>query len=220
MASQNGSSEWHWMAWFSLYHCDKNCQGGGTPLNGLTALFIMWRFVYIPWKCYEAAVDWLIDWLTLGLRPYGPDAPRPYLERPFLPHNLTSAQGSPVPFLKFWMDPRLKILITSGSKKDPRYTFLFSQKSQQMNPPSPRFPKQGPYEERGPVTGHMHISQKPHISSSPIKEPSLKVPLMESLAERLPTTRALLHWSIKVPGIWAPPHTKFPSASGCSSGSV
>ena len=32
------------------------------------------------------------------------------------------------------------------------------------------------------------------------------VPLMESLAERCPTTRALLHSSIEVPGIWAPSH--------------
>jgi len=37
-----------------------------------------------------------------------------------------------------------------------------------------------------------------------VKEPSLKVPFMESLAERHPTTRALLHSSFKVPGIWAP----------------
>jgi hypothetical protein len=34
---------------------------------------------------------------------------------------------------------------------------------------------------------------------SPVKEPSLKVPLMESLAERCPTTRAFLHSPIKVP---------------------
>jgi hypothetical protein len=35
---------------------------------------------------------------------------------------------------------------------------------------------------------------------------------MESLAERCPTTRALLHSSIEVPGIRvSPPHTRFPS---------
>jgi len=34
---------------------------------------------------------------------------------------------------------------------------------------------------------------------------------MESLAERCPITRALLHSSIKVPGIRPPPHTRFPS---------
>ena len=39
---------------------------------------------------------------------------------------------------------------------------------------------------------------------SPVKESSLKVPFMESHAERCPITRALLHSSIKVPGIRAP----------------
>jgi len=64
------------------------------------------------------------------------------------------------------------------------------------------------------LQGILHISQKPHLSGSPVKEPSLKVPFMESLAERCPTTKALFHSSIKVPGIQAqplPPHTKFPS---------
>ena len=45
----------------------------------------------------------------------------------------------------------------------------------------------------------------------PVKEPSLKVPFMESLAERCPTTTVLLHSPFKVPGIRAPPHTTFPS---------
>jgi hypothetical protein len=47
---------------------------------------------------------------------------------------------------------------------------------------------------------------------SPVKEPSPKVPFMESLAERCPITTALLHSSFKVPGMRAPlPHTRFPS---------
>jgi hypothetical protein len=53
------------------------------------------------------------------------------------------------------------------------------------------------------LQGILHISQKPDLSGSPVKEPSLKVPLIESLAERCPTTRAHLHSSIKVPGIRA-----------------
>jgi chromatin remodeling complex protein RSC6 len=55
--------------------------------------------------------------------------------------------------------------------------------------------------------------KKKKKKNSPVKEPSLKVPFMESLAERCPTTRALLHSSIKVPSIRAPPspHTRFPS---------
>ena len=56
-----------------------------------------------------------------------------------------------------------------------------------------------------PIYRAFCISQKPYLSGSPVKEPSLKVPFMESLAERCPTTRARLHSSIKVPGIRAPP---------------
>jgi len=51
------------------------------------------------------------------------------------------------------------------------------------------------------LQGILRISQKPYPSGSPVKEPSLKVPFMESLAERCPTTRALLQSSFEVPGI-------------------
>ena len=53
-----------------------------------------------------------------------------------------------------------------------------------------------------------------YLSGSPVKEPYLKVPFMESLAERCSIPRALLHSSFKVPGIWASPPTpdsRFPS---------
>jgi hypothetical protein len=66
-------------------------------------------------------------------------------------------------------------------------------------------PQQGLCEKRGPPTGILHISQKIHLLGSPVKEPSLKVPLMESLTERCPTTPAVLHSSIKVLGIRDPP---------------
>jgi hypothetical protein len=106
---------------------------------------------------------------------------------------------------------RLKILMTFGSKKGAQITCLISQKSRQMNPL--QVPKWGPYEERRPFTGHLHISQRPHLSGSPVKEPSLKAPLMESLSERCCTTRALFHSSVKVPGVCPPPppNTSFPS---------
>jgi len=39
------------------------------------------------------------------------------IDGPYVPHNLISAQDSPVPLLKFQMAPRLKILMSSGSKK-------------------------------------------------------------------------------------------------------
>jgi hypothetical protein len=125
------------------------------------------------------------------------------IEGLFVPHNLISTQESPVPLIKFQMAPRLQILKATGSKKERRYSFLFSQKSQQTNPL--QVSQQGPYGEGGPFTGHFVYPSKTSSFGSPVKEPSLKVPLMESLAERCPTTRALLHSSIKVPGIRTPP---------------
>jgi len=49
------------------------------------------------------------------------------IDRPFVPHNLISAQHSPVPLLKFQLGPRPKILMSSASK-EPTYTILFSQR--------------------------------------------------------------------------------------------
>jgi hypothetical protein len=57
------------------------------------------------------------------------------------------------------------------------------------------------------LQGIMHIPQKHHLSGSPVKELSLKVPLTESLAERCPITSVPLHLSVKVSGIRGPlPH--------------
>ena len=42
-----------------------------------------------------------------------------------MPHNLIIFQGSPAPFLKFQMAPRLILLMSSVSKKkEPRYACL------------------------------------------------------------------------------------------------
>jgi len=47
------------------------------------------------------------------------------LDRPFVPHNLMSSKGSPVPLLKFQMARILRILTSSGSKKkQPKYACL------------------------------------------------------------------------------------------------
>jgi len=80
------------------------------------------------------------------------------IDRPFVSHNLISTQESPVPSPKFQMAPRLKIIMASSSKKEPRYTFLVSQKSRQMNPL--QVPQWGPHEERGPHTGHFAYLSK------------------------------------------------------------
>jgi hypothetical protein len=47
------------------------------------------------------------------------------IDRPFVPHNLITAQESPVPLPKFQMAPRLKILMVSGSKKGTQIYFSF-----------------------------------------------------------------------------------------------
>ena len=87
--------------------------------------------------------DWLIDlhWvqaltvqLHLGL-----------IDGPFVPHNLISAQESPVPLPKFQMTPRLKILMSSGSMKGNQMYYPFLSKSPNKRIPS-RFPKRAPME--------------------------------------------------------------------------
>jgi hypothetical protein len=109
------------------------------------------------------------------------------------------------------MAPRFKILMASGSKKRTQIDF-FSLKSPGKRTPS-RFPNRAPMDRGARLQGILHISQKkPHLSGSPVREPSLKVPFTEPLAERCPTTTALLLSSVKVPGIQPPPpHTRFPS---------
>jgi hypothetical protein len=73
-----------------------------------------------------------IDRWTLGSSPCGP-MHLGRIDGPFVPSNLTT-QESPVPLLKFQMTSRLKILMASGPKKEPRYTFLVSQTSRQTKP--------------------------------------------------------------------------------------
>jgi hypothetical protein len=56
-------------------------------------------------------------------------------DRPFVPHKLISTQEDPVPLLKFQMAPRLKILMSSGSKKGTQIYFFFSLKNPANEPP-------------------------------------------------------------------------------------
>ena len=123
------------------------------------------------------------------------------IDRPFVPHNLVSTQESPVLLLKFQMAPRLKILMSSRSKKRTQIYFSFLSKVPANKPPPGSLT--GPLWKGMPIYRAFSISQKPHLSGSPVKELSLEVPLMESLAERCPTTRALLNSPVKVPGIRA-----------------
>jgi len=64
------------------------------------------------------------------------------IDMPFVPHNLISAQESPVPLPKFQMAPRLKILNSSGSKKGTQiyYAFLSKVLASESPPGSPQGP--------------------------------------------------------------------------------
>jgi len=83
---------------------------------------------------------------------------------------------------------KLKILMASWSKKGTQIYFSLHSKVPENEPPL-QVPQQGPYTEGGSLQGVLHISQKPQLSGSPVKEPYLKVPFMESLAKKCPTTR-------------------------------
>ena len=65
------------------------------------------------------------------------------INRLFVPYNLIPAQDSPVPLSKFQMAPRLKILMSSGSKKGNQiyYPFLSKRPNKQI---SSRFPNGAP----------------------------------------------------------------------------
>ena len=91
-----------------------------------------------------------------------------------MPHNLISAQKSPVPLPEFQMAPRFKILMSSGSKKGTQIYYPFhSKKSRQVNPI--QVPHRGPYGEGYPLTEHFYISLNISLfifpSESPVREP-------------------------------------------------
>jgi len=58
-----------------------------------------------------------------------------FIHGPFVPPYLISAQDSPVPLPNFQMVPRLKILMSFGSKKGTQIYFpLLSKKSRPVDP--------------------------------------------------------------------------------------
>ena len=57
---------------------------------------------------------------------------------PFVPHILISAQESPVPLPNFQIVPRLKLLMSSGSKKGTQIYYLYLSKVlASESPPGP-----------------------------------------------------------------------------------
>ena len=144
-------------------------------------------------------------------------------DRPFVPHDLLSAQESPVPLPKFQMALRLKTLMSSGSKKGTQIHYPFLLRSPSKPIPS-RFPNGAPMERVTCLVGiftsllmYLFISKAlrkewPLYKQTPIPEPYLKYhsgfPVMEPspqvpLRDSCPDLRALLHSSFQVPGIWA-----------------
>jgi len=113
----------------------------------------------------------------------------------FVPHTLISTQENPVLSLKFQMVPRLKNLNGLWLQERNPDIFFFSLESPIKWTPS-RFPNRAPMVREACLQGILHISQKPHLSGSPVKEPSPMIPFTESLAQRCPSTTALLHSSI------------------------
>jgi hypothetical protein len=77
--------------------------------------------------------------------------------RPFVPHNLISAQKSPIPLTKFQMAPRLKILMSSGSKKGMQIYYPFLSKSPSKRILS-RFPNKAPMREVPTYRAFLRIS--------------------------------------------------------------
>jgi hypothetical protein len=85
---------------------------------------------------------------------------------------------------------------------------FFSLKSPGKRNPS-RFPNRAPMEREARLQGILHISQKPHLSGSPVKEPSLKAPSWNpSQRDAPPLEPSFIHQS-KSPVYEHPSHTRF-----------
>jgi len=109
------------------------------------------------------------------------------------------------------MAPRLKILIASGSKKEPRYTLLVSQKSRQTNPL--QVPQQGLYGEGGPLTGHFVYISKTSSFGFPSKGAPRRFSLWSSSQSDAPSLESTFFHLSKSPVYEPPPpHTRCPSA--------
>jgi len=100
------------------------------------------------------------------------------IDRPFVPHNLIRAQESSVPLPRFQMAPRLKILMSSGSKKGTQmyYPFLSKVPASQSPPGSPA----GPCGERCTYLEPFLT----YLLGSPVKEPSQRPSTLSLFREK------------------------------------
>ena len=120
------------------------------------------------------------------------------IDGPFVPHNLISAQERPVPLPKFQMAPKLKILMSSGSKKSPDILSFSFKKFRQANPL--QLPQRAPYGQRHPLIWHFYISLGISLYlKGPNKRASLHFPQKRAPMETDAHSRALLNISVRVP---------------------
>jgi len=132
------------------------------------------------------------------------------IDGPFVPHNLISAQESPVLLPKFQMAPRLKILMSSGSTKGARIFFPFVSKSLGQRIPS-RFPKGAPMRRDTRLQGICtNLLIYLCISKALKKERPSIFPKSVAPKETVAHSRALLNTTFGVPRKGAlppgPPH--------------
>jgi hypothetical protein len=81
---------------------------------------------YLEW--FFALQAFRLNRLVVGSGPFGPDAPRPYMSRPFVPQSFP--HGSPAALLKRQMAPRFWRFMSSGSKKkEPKWAYLIDAKA-------------------------------------------------------------------------------------------
>ena len=88
------------------------------PSTGLRATCLSRLRKYVRFLSLRVTVDERFRFvLIIGFESFCPNAPRPW-NGPFLPHNLITGQGHPVLLLQLKMAPRLRLLMSPGSKKE------------------------------------------------------------------------------------------------------
>ena len=116
------------------------------------------------------------------------------IDRPFMPHNLISAHERPVPLPKFRMAPRLKILMSSGFKKETQTYYPFLSKAPASYSP---LPQRCSYGARYPLTGHFYVSLDISLfmfpSRSPVRKPLSMFPNRVPIDRDTPPPESLVH---------------------------
>ena len=127
------------------------------------------------------------------------------IDGPFVPHNLVLAQESPVALTEFQMAPRLKVLMSPGSKKETQIFFPFLSKSPGQRIPF-RFLNGAPMERDTRLQGICtYLLIHLFISKAPRKERPSMFPKSGAPKETGALSRTLLNISLGVPSKGALP---------------